>query len=198
SCNLQHPGSPSSTVVVLRQVENAWQYLVLADSTLLLDHGSHVEVVTDSREAEIGQKHRLQMDALPSGSPEHTEALRHYVETLRAYRNQPGGFWIASSNPEAADHAITGHLNITEVTAAALLSDGASRLVDRFALLSWADMTELLAHRGPSAIIDQVREAERSDSTGERWPRGKVCDDATAALVRTGAPTTQSRQTSTA
>lgn len=171
-------------MVVLRQAENAWQYLFLADSTLLLDHGSRIEAITDDREAEISQTHRRHMDSLPTGSPEHTEALRSYVETLRAYRNQPGGFWVASSDPAAADNAITGSAEIADVTTAALLSDGASRLVDRFALISWADVVDVLAHKGPRAVIDQIREAERCDPAGERWPRGKVCDDATAAFVR--------------
>jgi hypothetical protein len=32
-------------------------------------------------------------------------------------------------------------------------------------------------------LIDRVRAAERDDPRGERWPRGKVHDDATAVYV---------------
>jgi len=35
---------------------------------------------------------------------------------------------------------------------------------------------------GPEAIITQVRAAEASDPDGQRWPRGKRHDDASAAF----------------
>jgi hypothetical protein len=66
--------------------------------------------------------------------------------------------------------------------AAAVLSDGATRLVDRFSLLDWTDFLGILAEQGPEAIITQVRAAEASDPDGQRWPRGKRHDDASAAF----------------
>src|ERR671910_135219 len=66
---------------------------------------------------------------------------------------------------------------------AAVLSDGATRLVDRFGLLDWAGFLDVLAEQGPDAIIAQVRAAEHSDSDGRRWPRGKRHDDASAAYL---------------
>jgi hypothetical protein len=182
-CDLRHPGSPSATVIVARQGVDELDYLVLADSVLILQTHDQPIVVCDEREAEVGRHHRDAMDALPSGSPEHVDAHRAYVETLRSYRNQPGGFWVASSDPAAAQEAIVGTEPLAALTAVVLLSDGASRLVDRFALASWPELVQLAHLEGPSAIIDQVRKAERSDSAGQRWPRGKSSDDATAALI---------------
>jgi hypothetical protein len=66
---------------------------------------------------------------------------------------------------------------------AAVLSDGATRLVDRFGLLEWPSFLDVLAEQGPDAIIQQVRAAEASDPDGRRWPRGKRHDDASAAGV---------------
>jgi hypothetical protein len=180
TCDLRHPGSPSATVIVARQGVDELDYLVLADSVLILQTHEQTIAVCEEREAEVGRHHRAAMDALPSGTPEHVDAHRVYVETLRSYRNQPGGFWVASSDPAAAQEAIVGKEPLAALTAVVLLSDGASRLVDRFALASWPGLAHL---EGPSAIIDQVREAERSDPAGQRWPRGKSSDDATAALV---------------
>ncbi len=59
-----------------------------------------------------------------------------------------------------------------------LLSDGATRLVDRFGLADWTDVLDVLAS-GPDELIRRVREAENSDPDGQRWPRGKARDDAT-------------------
>jgi hypothetical protein len=63
----------------------------------------------------------------------------------------------------------------------AVLSDGATRLVDRFGLLDWPSFLDASAEQGPDAIIQQVRAAEASDLDGRRWPRGKRHDDASAA-----------------
>ncbi|WP_406312938.1 hypothetical protein [Streptosporangium sp. NBC_01639] len=65
---------------------------------------------------------------------------------------------------------------------AALLNDGASRLVDRFHLAAWRQALDLLDGSGPAELIRHVREAEHGDPDGSRWPRSKAHDDATAAL----------------
>jgi hypothetical protein len=57
------------------------------------------------------------------------------------------------------------------------------RLVDRFDLLDWPRFLDVLAEQGPDAIIAQVRAAEYSDPDGQRWPRGKRHDDATAVYL---------------
>ncbi|WP_326824626.1 protein phosphatase 2C domain-containing protein [Streptosporangium sp. NBC_01756] len=183
-CDLTHPGSPSATVVMLRHTAGTLDYLVLADSVLVLDMLDAAEpmVICDDREAQVGAAYRATMNALPSGSPEHAAAHRGYVETLRDHRNRDGGFWVAAVDPLAAEQALTGNVPAEKVRAAALLSDGASRLVDRFHLATWRQALDLLDGSGPAELIRHVREAEYSDPHGSRWPRGKAHDDATAAL----------------
>jgi Protein phosphatase 2C len=185
TCDLDHPGTPSSTVIAIRLgKDDAVEYLVLADSVLLFDViGGDPVALTDDREARVGSAHRAAMDALPSGSTEHDLALKEYVETLRKYRNAADGFWVAASDASAADHALTGSEPRDTLRAVALLSDGASRLADRFHLIDWAGVLQLLGKESPQQLIDRVRAAERDDPRGERWPRGKVHDDATAVYV---------------
>lgn len=183
TCDLDHPGTPSATVVAVRQVGDELQHLVLADSVLVLHNDRETLVITDDRESEVGRRLRGAMDALPSGSPKHAGEHRRYVESLREYRNQPGGFWVASTNPAAADQATTGTTSVRDVDAALLLSDGASRLADRFELITWPELAKLVTSAGPRALLERVRQAELSDPDGQRWPRGKSSDDATAALV---------------
>jgi Protein phosphatase 2C len=181
TCDLAHPGSPSATVVAVKVQQDALDYLVLADSVLVLDLSTELRVVTDDHEAQIGSRFRAQMDAWPNGTLEHEKAHREYVENLRAHRNRPGGFWVASTDREAAGYALTGSVPRAHVSAATALSDGASRLVDRFGLATWDGILKTLESQGPRELLRQVREAENSDPSGSRWPRGKAHDDATAA-----------------
>jgi Protein phosphatase 2C len=181
TCDLDHPGSPSATVVALRTDGATVDYLVLADSVLVLDCFGELRVLTDQRELQVGRRFRARMDALPNGTSEHDEALRQYIEALRAHRNRDGGYWVASANPAAASQALTGSVARAELRAAALLSDGASRLVDRFGLATWQAALKTLDTLGPEELLRQVRAAERSDPNGRRWPRGKAYDDAAVA-----------------
>lgn len=70
---------------------------------------------------------------------------------------------------------------IQGLTSAALLSDGAGRIADRFALADWPEVLAVLHTAGPDEIIRRVREAESSDPEGAKWPRGKTHDDAMLA-----------------
>lgn len=180
TCDIDHPGTPSSTVVVATVKCGVLRYLVLADSTLVIcGPERHQRVVTDSREADVGRRFRTGMDSVTGGTPDHDEARRSYVEALRGYRNRVGGFWVAAASPDAAAHALTGEVEVATAASALLLSDGASRLVDRFRLCDWDHVAQVSSTEGPEALLAAVREAESADPHGRRWPRGKIFDDAT-------------------
>jgi hypothetical protein len=181
TCDLAYRASPTSTVVAVRAMEGALEYLVLGDSTLLLaETDGTTAAITDQRLDEVGERLRGPLDALPTGSPEHATALAEYRDALTGLRNRPGGFWIAGPDPQAADHALTGTVPLDSLASVTLLSDGATRLVDSFELADWKEALCLLDSSGPDELIRRVRAAEAGDPNGRRWPRGKARDDATA------------------
>ncbi|WP_173096754.1 protein phosphatase 2C domain-containing protein [Actinomadura verrucosospora] len=187
TCDLGHPGSPSATVAMARVNGERLEHLVLSDAVVVLDLADREPVViTDDRLAEVIARLDESAELSAVGSREHTERLRSRVERLGSYRNQPGGFWVASTKPEAAGEAFAGSTPLRELDAVALLSDGASRLADRFDLMSWPELLAVLRKAGPTELIARTREVEASDPNGMRWPRGKASDDATAVWWSTG------------
>ncbi|MYW02298.1 protein phosphatase 2C domain-containing protein [Streptomyces sp. SID3343] len=180
ACDLVRPDAPAATVVVARIIEDRLEYLVLSDSTLLIEGEDDLTVITDDRTDVIGGPLRRARDAHPVGTPAYLTAHQTYLDTLRAARNVPGGYWVAAADPAAASEALTGTLRLSDVQALAALTDGASRLVDRFGLSDWDGLMTVLRHFGPAELLARVRAAEASDADGARWPRGKTCDDATA------------------
>jgi hypothetical protein len=170
TCDVSSPISPSATVAILRLNGSSVEYLVLGDSVLVLDRVDEAPlVVSDPREVIISRSYQAAYEAAIEGSDEAHRILRD----LRANRNQPGGFWVAKDDPRAADEAITGDCPTSEVTGAALLSNGASRIVDRFGLAGWPEVMAILAAGGPDDIIHRVRQAEAR--------HGVAADDATIA-----------------
>jgi len=170
TCDVADPTSPSAAVAVLRVSDGLVEYLVLGDSVLVLDRaGGTPLVVSDPREVHISRSYLPALETAAVGSDEYHGVLRD----LRANRNRTGGFWVAKDDPEAAAEAITGSCPILELTGAMLLSNGASRMVDRFRLTDWPGVLAMLASSGPAEIIRRVRQAEASHAV--------TPDDATIA-----------------
>ncbi len=90
----------------------------------------------------------------------------------------------AGAVPAAADKARAGTLPRAGLRGIALLSDGATRITDRYGLLSWPAALSVIREHGPDELIQQVRAAEDSDPDGIRWPRMKASDDATIVYWR--------------
>jgi hypothetical protein len=157
TCAVTDPISPSATVAVLRVSGGLVDYLVLGDSVLVLDRADDAPlVVTDPREVIISRSYEAALRATAAGSDDYHRVLRE----LRANRNQPGGFWLAKDDPRAADEAIVGSCPVAGLTGAVLLSNGASRIVDRFGLTDWPGVMAVLAASGAAEIIEPVRRAE--------------------------------------
>jgi hypothetical protein len=171
TCDVVDPSSPSATVAIVRVAGDRVDHLVLGDSVLVLDRvdGSPV-VVEDRREVDIARPWREALAEVAPGTPEHDRIRGEAIATFRASRNQPDGFWVAKDDGRVVAQAITGSHGVDELTGAVLLSNGASRVVDRFGLLGWIEVSA----REPGELVRLVREAERAGSVDP--------DDATVAV----------------
>ncbi|SBT48658.1 hypothetical protein [Micromonospora auratinigra] len=182
-CDLDHPGTPSATVCLLREGGDQVDYLVLCDSPLVLDTGDRVEVVADDRLAAAAADLRRQARALPGADIDAATRFRRAVTVQRTRMNRTHGYWAAAGDPDAAYHALTGTLPLTGPGAlrrAVLLSDGASCAVEQFGLFDWGGLLDVVAAEGPEGLIGRVRAAERDHP--ERLRRRKRTDDASVVL----------------
>lgn len=183
-CDLRNPGTPSSTVAVLRHRHSVLDHLVLADSPIVLESPEGYSVMTDLRVDGILPELRAEVESHETHTQGHKEALQRFVLAQRQTRNTSDGYWVASASPEAAEHALTGTTPIGEVRSAAVMSDGASRLVTEYEMATWAEAFSALRSGGPRDLIDTVRKVEATDPTGARWPRYKSGDDAAVAFCQ--------------
>ncbi|MEU1099944.1 hypothetical protein ABZ408_03020 [Streptomyces tibetensis] len=183
-CDLGDPGTPSATVAVLRHRDGALDHLVLADSPIVLDSPQGHTVFTDLRVDEVLPDLRAEVEQHETHTQGHREALQRLVLAQRQVRNTSEGYWVASSSPEAAQHALTGTTPLEGIRSAAVLSDGVSRLVTEYGMATWTDVFVMLQAGGPRELIETVRKVEATDPTGVRWPRYKSGDDAAVAYCR--------------
>jgi hypothetical protein len=186
TCDLEHPGTPSSSIAMIRIGQENVDHLVLFDSVILVSalSAAQVAVATDHRVDSFAQREHDDAVAQHLGTEEHTRAISRLVARQRFHRNVTDGYWVAAAKPEAASHAMTNSVDRAGIRQVALLSDGASCLVEKYAKTDWPGLLKILEAEGPAALIGRVREAEESDPHGIRWPRYKCSDDATAIWCR--------------
>jgi hypothetical protein len=176
TCDLPNPSSPQATVAIARVNQDHLDYLLLADSFLVINRaGVAPEVLTDGREAEARRICSAPLDGVPVETPEYDRIHDSCVEAMRACRNQRGGYWIAKDDPRAAEEAVTGSCPLAELKSITLLSNGASRIVAPYELTDWPGVVDVLAAHGPAEIIRRVRQAEDHPWSAD----ARVPDDAT-------------------
>jgi hypothetical protein len=179
TCDITNPSSPQATVLIVRAREGRLDYLLLADSFLVLDQVcGGPQVITDEREVTTRRICSASLDGVPRGTPEYDRIRDSCIEALQARRNQPGGYWIAKDDPRAAEEAVTGSRSLDDLDGVALLSNGVSRMVSPYGLTDWPGVLELLGADGPAEVIRRVRQAEAGMSAA---PDGSIPDDATVA-----------------
>ena len=172
TCDLNQVGAPSAAVAIVRIGEHSVEYLVLADVTILLDSADGLSVLSDERVADT-------VNDLAGKESVGAEVMKR----RERYRNREGGYWVAAADPSVADHAKTGQIPLKGFGHAALMSDGVTRLVSPFEQTSWHGLLAAVLNSGPASVIRHVRSIEAADAQGERWPRFKVSDDATIAVI---------------
>jgi hypothetical protein len=152
TCDIESPISPQATVAIVRSYGESLDFLLLADSFLVLDraHGGP-EVLTDEREVTAQRIAAAPLQGIPKDSPEYATIRADCARNLRSQRNQPGGYWIAKDNPAAARHAVIGSRPLSELDGVVLLSNGVTRAIPPHNVLP------LLTDGGAAAVITRVR-----------------------------------------
>ena len=183
---------PSATVALARRRGDLLDYLVLGDSTILVETESGVVERSDRRLADVASSIRAKIrERLRDGGgysdPVYRSLLRQLVDAERAARNVHGGYWIAAEDPEAAAHALTGTFSIgggsEEARRVALLSDGLARAVTIFRVHDgWQTLLSALVSDGPASCITALRSVEDADPQGLRFPRTSQSDDASVVV----------------
>jgi len=180
TCRLMHPRNPSSSVAILQEREQTIDFLLLGNTTILFDGPTDLRVVSGDRVKEaapVPAAMAPQEIDRPSDSSQGPVIIdqgphRRHSQSSRS----------VSTDPNAADHAVTGAIQRRDLRRAAVLSDGITRLVDWFGHMDWPGLLDLLDRNGPEKLIERLRDVERSDPDRQRWPRDKTHENATAVV----------------
>jgi hypothetical protein len=180
-CDLRNPVTPGATVGIVRLVggetgdalaRTAIEWALLGDCSIVWRdrQGAH-HVRTDERLAELRD---------PPAAADVGGIRRFPVDYIARVRNRDGGFWVASTDPEAAGRAYAGSVPADQVSELLLCTDGLTRLTERYGR-AWPALFELTAAEGVEGLIRLVREHGEVDTVRAGAKRH---DDATGVHLR--------------
>jgi hypothetical protein len=183
------PEVPPSAALALTAMREPGrlEYAVLADCTFATDVNGRAFVVSDDR-PDADNSGRL--SRLTNLLEEHSfdaaiEILRPSLIERRLQamnRKGPSGYWVASTNPLAANEAIYGAVEVVPGGYWWLLSDGMARCVDLFRLYDWDSFVDLHGFDLEKVLRD-VLEVEHRDPEARVFPRLNISDDKAAARL---------------
>lgn len=179
------PGqSPSSTVAIIREHNGDLDALILGDTPIIMP----TETICDERIDALNLPERqLYRDRLTTGSgydEDHRRLLRQLQTQQARWRNTPGGYWIAETDPTAAAHALTFRRSTVDTPWAILATDGAYHTITHLGLGDW----HTIAHYHDDQLAGLLHHCEAWEATqdphGQNLPRAKRHDDKTLAVIR--------------
>lgn len=182
--------APSCTVAIvrIRVTTGMIDALVLGDATVVFGYADgNEEVLTDDRLGNLNlaasDEYRSRLWTGSGYDETHRTLLSSLQQTQARYRNRADGYWIASTDPTAAHHAITVSRPMKRSRWAVAASDGAA---DSFASagISW----EAVGAADSEQMSNLLRRChlweESVDPNGSVRPRSKRHDDKTVVAIR--------------
>ncbi len=179
--------SPTCTVAIARWSADTIEAYALCDSVVAVLHGDGTEsIYSDDEVGDVVSLKREEYRArLASGRgyDEDHRALLIELQTEQAeWRNRPGGYYVAGTDPAAAYHGVLSVSERARVTGLLLATDGVDPGRHPRAGTWWDLYTEAM-ELGADRVLHDLHAAETGDPDGRRWARSKRHDDKTLVVV---------------
>jgi hypothetical protein len=168
--------------------ENGLEFLGYGDCAALVKQGdAAVTVVGETFDKRAAEALRAQTVAKEKNlSPAAGLSRPEFIGTLRAARNRinSGSNWLFSPDTRAAVHVSRRVLKLAPGSTLLLATDGFLALASDYGAYSADSLMARALSKGLAPLGGELRAIEAGDSGGDRFPRFKKSDDATALLLK--------------
>lgn len=178
---------PCASMMLVTEWEDALEMLWYGDCGVLLSGEKGVQTIGETmakRAAEAGRARALAK--AKQVSPANALSRGDFIQQLRKARDfvNSGNYWLFSPEVTAAPHATRFTLHAAPGEYLLLASDGFLALASDYAAYDVPGLMAAALDRGLAALGQELRAIEDSDPGGDKYPRFKKSDDATAVLLK--------------
>lgn len=182
--------TPCASMMLAVPGEAGVEFLWFGDCAALIQQGdTAVTVVGESFDKRAAEAQRAQAVGREKNlSPAAGLNRPEFLEGLRASRNRinSGTGWLFSPDVGAAAHVSRWVVRLSPGAVLLLTSDGFLALASDYGVYSADSLMAAAQEKGLKALGEELRAIEAGDSGGDKFPRFKKSDDATALLLRLG------------
>ena len=180
--------TPCASMMLAVAGDGAVEFLWFGDCAALVQpDGAPVLVVGETFDKRAAEAERARALAKAKNlSPAAGLSRPEFLTALRVARNRvnSGGNWLFSPDVKAAAHAARRLVKVSPGTHLLLASDGFLALASDYGAYSADTLMQAAMEKDLNALGEELRAIEAGDAGGDRFPRFKKSDDATALLLR--------------
>lgn len=180
--------TPCASMMLAVAGEGGVEFLWFGDCAALVKQGdAPVTVIGETFEKRADEARRAQALAREKKlSPASGLSRPEFITSLRSSRNRinSGNYWLFSPDVKAAAHVSRRVMKIKPGSEILLLTDGFLALASDYGAYSVDSLMDAAINKGLAILGEQLRTIEADDSGGDKFPRFKKSDDATALLIR--------------
>jgi serine/threonine protein phosphatase PrpC len=180
--------TPCASMMLAVQADAGLEFLWFGDCAALLKQGDGpalaVGETMDKRAAEAERARGIAKEK--NLSPASGLRRPEFIDALRASRNRinSGGNWLFSPDVRAASHVSRRVMKVQPGSTVLLATDGLLALVSDYGAYNADGLMAAALDKGLAALGEELRAIEAGDAGGDKFPRFKKTDDATALLLR--------------
>jgi len=177
---------PCASMMLAVSAEEGMEFLWYGDCAALVMQGDAAVTVIgetfDKRAAEARRAQALAKEKNVSPAASRAE----FIGNLRASRNRinSGNDWLFAPDIKAASHVSRRVMKIAPGSDLLLVTDGFLALASDYGAYSADSLMAAALSKGLASLGEELRAIEADDSGGDKFPRFKKSDDATALLLR--------------
>lgn len=180
--------TPCASMMLAAPGDEGVEFLWFGDcAALVKQDDAAVTVVGEAFDKRAAEAHRAQAIAKEKNlSPAAGLNRPEFLEGLRATRNRinNGSYWLFSPDTRAAAHVSRRVVRLSPGTVLLLATDGFLALASDYGAYSADSLMVAAQTRGLAMLGEELRAIEAGDISGDRYPRFKKSDDATALLLK--------------
>ena len=180
--------TPCASMMLAVPGEGSVEFLWFGDCAALVKQGdAAVTVVGESFDKRAAEASRAgQLGKEKNLSPASGLSRPEFIGNLRASRNRinSGNYWLFSPDAKAASHVSRRTVKIAPGSILLLASDGFLALATDYGAYSADSLMTAAMDKGLQSLGEELRTIEAGDVGGDRFPRFKKSDDATALLLK--------------
>ena len=180
--------TPCASMMLAVPDDGEVEFLWFGDcAALVKQDDAAVTVVGETFDKRAAEAQRARAIAKEKNlSPASGLSRPEFIGTLRSSRNRinSGSSWLFSPDARAASHVSRRIIRIAPGAVLLLATDGFLALASDYGVYSADSLMEAALSKGLAALGDELRVIEAGDTGGDKFPRFKKSDDATALLLK--------------